>query len=112
MSLLKQNAEMTGGSFRIESELGKGTQVTVVFGMDHPDRPVTGDLVGTLVILICSSGETNYVFKHQTPAGEFELDSSIVKQELEDVPLTHPDVRIFLREMIQENLELIEISKG
>ena len=111
LSLFKQNAELTGGSLEIVSEVGKGTSVTAVFCLNHIDRPIMGDLVGTLLILICSSEDMEYVFKHQTPSGEFELDTRDVRQTLEDVPISHPDVRIFLQEMLQENLEQIQISE-
>ncbi|MBW8333821.1 MAG: ATP-binding protein, partial [Prolixibacteraceae bacterium] len=111
LSLFKQNAEMTGGNFKIESELGKGTKVTATFGLNHLDRPIMGDLVGTLLILICSSEEINYVFKHQTPSGGFELDTREVRQTLENVPISNPEVRLFLKEMLQENLEQIQISE-
>lgn len=111
LSLFKQNAEMTGGNFKIESELGKGTEVTATFGMNHLDRPIMGDLVGTLLILICSSEEINYVFKHQTPSGGFELDTREVRQTLVNVPISNPEVRLFLKEMLQENLEQIQISE-
>jgi len=111
LSLFKQNAEMTGGSFELISESGKGTKVTAIFGLNHIDRPVMGDLVGTLIILICSSKVVEYVFKHQTPFGEFVLDTRKVRQTLEDVPISHPEVRVFLQEMLQENLEQIQISE-
>ena len=111
LSLFKQNAEMTGGLFNIESELGNGTKVTAVFGLNHLDRPVMGDLVGTLLLLICSSGETDYVFKHQTPLGEFGVDTRELKQILENVPLNNPEVWSFLKEMLQENLEQIQITE-
>ena len=111
LSLFKQNAEMTGGSFSIESELGKGTKVTAIFGMNHLDRPVMGDLVGTLLILFCSSDNINYVFKHQTPSGSFKLDTREVRQILDNVPINHPEIRPFLKEMLQENLEQIQISE-
>jgi len=111
LSLLKQNTEMTGGTFRIESESGKGTRVTAIFVFNHLDRPIIGDLVGTLLILICSSSHTDYVFKHQTAGGTFELDTRDIRQTLEDVPLNHPDVRQFLKEMLLENLEQIQISE-
>jgi hypothetical protein len=111
LSLFKQNAEMTDGSFSIESELGKGTKVTAIFGMSHLDRPIMGDLVGTLLLLICSSDEINYVFKHKTPSGEFEIDTREIRQTLENVPISNPDVRLFLKEMLQENLEQIQISE-
>ena len=38
----KQAAESTGGSFRIDSEKGKGTAVTAVFGLSHIDRMPEG----------------------------------------------------------------------
>ncbi|MBA4408772.1 MAG: ATP-binding protein [Bacteroidota bacterium] len=111
LSLFKQNAEMTEGSFEIVSEWGKGTRVTAVFGLNHLDRPIMGDLVGTLFILLCSTGEADYVFKHQTLSGEFELDTRKIRQTLDNVPLNNPDVRSFLKEMLKENLELIQISE-
>ncbi len=111
LSLFKQNAEMTGGSFNIESEPSKGTIVTAIFGLNHIDRPVMGDLVDTLLLLICSPDGPDYVFKHQTPSGEFELDTREVKQTLDNVPINHPDVRSFLKEMLKENFKQIQISE-
>lgn len=111
LSLLKQNAEMTGGSFGLESEPGKGTKVTATFGLNHLDRPEMGDLTGTLLLLIGSPGGPEYVFQHQTPSGIFKLDTREIRQILENVPFTNPEVRKFLKEMIQENLEQIQISE-
>lgn len=111
LSLFKQNAEMTGGSFTLESEKGKGTRVTAVFGLNHVDRPVMGDLTGTLLILICSPESIDYVIKHQTPYGEFVLDTREIKQTLENVPITNPEIRRFLKEMILENLAQIKICE-
>lgn len=111
LSLFKQNAEQTGGSLQIESEPGKGTKVTAAFGLNHFDRPVMGDLTGVLLLLICASDAVDYVFKHQTPAGEFILDTREIRQMLENVPINHPDVRDFLKEMIAGNLEQIQISE-
>jgi anti-sigma regulatory factor (Ser/Thr protein kinase) len=111
LSLFKQNAELTGGSFEIVSEAGKGTKVTAIFGLNHIDCPIMGDLVGTMLILICSPDEIDYVFKHKTTFGIFELDTREIRQTLEDVPISHPEVRVFLQEMLHENLEQIQISE-
>ena len=111
LSLFKQNAEQADGSFSIESELAKGTCVTASFGLNHLDRPVMGDLTGVLLLLICAPDAVDYVFKHQTPVGEFVLDTRELKQMLENVPINHPDVRNFLKEMIEGNLEQIQISE-
>ena len=111
LSLFKQNAEQTGGDLQIESAPGKGTRVNAVFGLTHIDRPIMGDLAGTLIILFCSPGQADYVFKHKTPSGEFILDTREVRQMLGDVPLDHQEVRVFLKDMINENLEQIHIRE-
>jgi len=59
--------------------------------------------------LICSPGECDYRFNYQTNQGEFVLDTREVKNVLGDVPITHPDVRSFLRDMFRENLAQIKI---
>jgi len=111
LSLLRQNAEMTNGSFKIDSKHGEGTCVTAVFGFDHPDRPIVGDLTGTLLLLICSSDGMDYVFKHHTPVGDYQLDTREIRQIIGNVSISEPEIRTFLREMIKENLELIQISE-
>ncbi len=111
LSLFKQNSEQTEGSFNIESESGKGTKVTATFGLNHLDRPVMGGLAGVLLLLICAPDAIDYVFKHQTPWGKFILDTREIKQTLENVPISHPDIREFLKEMIAGNLEQIQISE-
>jgi len=111
LSLLKQNAEMTGGTFYLESEPGKGTKVTAEFGLSHFDRPVIGDLTGTLLLLICSAVNIEYVFQHQTPTGDFKLDTREIRQILGNVPVSNPEIRNFLKEMILENLEQIQICE-
>jgi hypothetical protein len=111
LSLFKQNAEQAGGSFHIESTPGIGTKVTAVFGFSHFDRPIMGDLVGCLLILICSPDNVNYIFRHKTTSGEYVLDTREIKETLGEVPIDHPDVRAFLKEMIAENLEQIHISE-
>ena len=111
LSLLKQNAEQAGGAFCIESAPGKGTKVTAVFGFRHIDRPIMGDLVGCLLILICSRDQVRYILEYKTPSGEYVLDTREIREALDDVPIDNPEVRAFLKEMIEGNLEQIHISE-
>ena len=111
LSLLKQNTEMTGGFFKLESTQGKGTKVTATFGRSHIDRPIMGDLVGTLLILFCTPDNPDYLFSCQTPSGTYSLDTREAKKMLGNIPLSHPDIRKFLKEMIEENLKQIQLSE-
>jgi hypothetical protein len=112
LSLFKQNAEMTGGSFQIESEPQVGTVVTALFTLNHPDRPIMGDLTGTLLLLICSDDGSDYLFKYETKVGFYGFDTREIKETLGDVPINHPEIRAFLGKMIRQNLEQIQISES
>ena len=111
LSLIKHNAEQSGGSFHLISEKGKGTQIVVTFGLHHIDRPILGDIAGTLLILADNEKQTEFVYTHQTPNGEYQFDTRVIKESLDEIPFSTPEIRKFLIEMIRENLEQIQISE-
>ena len=109
LPLLKQNSEMTGGSMKIESELGVGTTVTAVFGLTHLDRPSMGDLAGTMVLTIAAHPEIHFVFHFQrvkdgTEQTDYILDTDEVYEALDGVSLQEPEVMSYLKEMVEENI--------
>nr|WP_321451689.1 ATP-binding protein [uncultured Carboxylicivirga sp.] len=108
--LFIQNAELTGGSLTVTSELGKGTVVKAVFGLNHIDRPPMGDLPSTVAMLITGNPQTDIVFTYQTEEDKFELDSREVKEILGDLDISMPQVTSFLKQMIDENLKEIKAS--
>ncbi len=109
--LFKQNAEQSGGSFNITSNKGKGTKIQAIFGYSHVDRPILGDIAGTLLILLSNENKTEIIYKHQTAEGEYIFNSKEVKEILGDTPVSTPEIRTYLLEMIRENLEQIKISE-
>ena len=50
--LFKMEAEMTGGSFRIDSEKGKGTKLLAEFVPSHVDMIPLGNITDTVFLLI------------------------------------------------------------
>ncbi len=111
LPLFKQNAELSGGSIQIISEKGKGTHIKSSFGYSHIDRPILGDIAGTVLILMTNENQTDIRYKHQTPEGEYIFDSRDVKEILGEMPISSPEIRKYLIEMIHENLEQIQISE-
>lgn len=111
LPLLKQNAEQTGGSLQIESTPGIGTDVIAIFGLNHIDRPVLGDITGTILILLSNETGADVLYRHQTLQGEFNFDSREIKKILGGVPIATAEIREFLRAMLLENLEQIQISE-
>ncbi len=99
----KMAAEMTGGSFSIESKLGVGTQTKATFVYDSIDRMPLGDVTGTVVSLIQCNPDIDFVYNHSFNEKSFTLDTREVRKQLEGVPLDTPEVVLFLRDYINEN---------
>lgn len=51
LALLRQTAEMCGGTFDVRSVPGRGTSVTASMRLRHIDRPPLGDLQATVLAL-------------------------------------------------------------
>lgn len=111
LSLLKQNAENTGGRFSISSEKNIGTKLVAIFGFNNIDRPVLGDIVGSLMILFSSSEEINFVYTHKTSSGEFSVKTSEINEMLDGVPIHNREIRNFLIDYLSTNLKQIQISE-
>jgi len=108
LPLLKQHAEAAGGAIIIESGEGKGTTVIATFVHDHPDRQPIGDITTTMMSLIRSNPEMDFIYSHSANRKKFVLDTRHIKQELEGIPIGSKEVIVFLRDMITGNLnELI-----
>ncbi len=105
--LLKQHAELTGGSVTIKSELGKGTKVSAVFGHSHIDRQPMGDIIGTLISLFRAYPEIKFEYFHTINDKKIEFKTEEIKQELDGVSITTPEVLNFIKEMLAEQLKEI-----
>lgn len=110
IALLKQCAEQTGGSLKITSQKGIGTILEAKLKHRHIDRPILGDIAGTMTLLIGANPLIHFIYTHQTYLSSFELDSLEVKAELEDVPINDPQILKALKELFNENLEMIDAS--
>lgn len=108
--LLIQNAEQAGGHVKIHSELGKGTSVKAFFEHDHIDRIPWGDISGTITLIIAGNPNVDFIYKHNFKNKKFEIDSRVIKQELEGLPINQPEVINFIKEMIEENLNNMGIE--
>ena len=102
--LFRMAAELTGGALTIQSAPGVGTTTSAVFHTDHIDCPPMGDLAGTLALFLQGAPPTLEIrFLHETDRGRFELDTRQLRALLEGVPLSTPEVALWLRDYIGEN---------
>ncbi|WP_243641195.1 ATP-binding protein [Xylanivirga thermophila] len=105
--LLKAAAELSGGCLNIYSEKGKGTAIMAVFGLSNIDRPPLGDMEDTVATLILCNPYIDFIYRHSTPGGQFELDTRAVKQQLGEVPICNSQVIDWIREYIKEGINQI-----
>lgn len=101
----KAAAEACEGYLNIQSKLGHGTTVDVLFKHSHIDRMPLGDLTGTLMTLIIGTPEIHWVFEYQFNENVFIFDDAVIKQELDGISLSEPAVMRFIRDFINEGLD-------
>lgn len=107
---LKQACELTGGSFEISSEAGKGTTVKAVFVISSIDRMPLGDITGTIHTLVTMNENIDFLYRYKVDDRSFELDTQKMKEILGGIPFSVPDVSLYIKEFLDENKA--ETDKG
>lgn len=110
ISLFQFAAQSTGGSFQINSILGKGTTVYASFGLSHIDRMPLGDITSTIHTLITMHTDTDFLYTYVYNDRSFILDTREFRVVLEDVPFDVPEVSAYIKEYLTENK--IEVDGG
>ncbi len=101
--LFKMAAEMSGGTFEIDSTVGVGTKINTSYKHSSIDRMPVGDINGTVIILIQMNPDIDFVFTHTYNRKGFTLDTRELREQLDDVPLDTPDVIEWIKEFLEEN---------
>ena len=104
LPLLKEAAEACAGGLTIQSEVGKGTAVNVIFQSSHIDRMPLGDLASTFYTLLVTAPQVRWLFVYALDGAEFRFDSQPIMDILGDINLTEPSVLAYLRETITQGL--------
>ena len=108
LPLLKDAAERAGGSFHLESKINSGTSVKATFGLGHLDRQPLGAIINTMVILIISNSDVDFFYKHRHNDRRFEMDTRDIRNEIEDVPIIHPEIIKYIRGVLTEGIAQIQ----
>jgi len=56
----------------------------------------------TLLAVLLSERPVDLEYSHKVATEEFRFDSSEIRKELEDIPLTHPRVRGWILQTLRE----------
>lgn len=101
--LLKAAAELTGGGLELTSEPGVGTTITARFVYDSIDRQPLGNMAETILGLITSYENIDFVYYHRVNEKEFTIDTREIKGILGEVSLNEPEVVLWLSGFLNEN---------
>jgi anti-sigma regulatory factor (Ser/Thr protein kinase) len=103
LPLIDMSTKQCGGYLRINSAVGRGTVVEAVYRHSHLDRPPLGNLAATVKTLVIANPDTDFTYRHQVGDAVFTLATGEITEILGDMPLTHPDVIVWLDEYITAN---------
>lgn len=103
----KMQAELTGGTFAIVSEPGRGTTISTTYTLSHIDRLPLGSIEETVVTLIQGSPDIEYSLRISNDSEDFVFDTADIKAQLDGVPVDSPEILSFLREFLRENINNI-----
>lgn len=106
--LFKMSAELTGGSFHIDSMVGNGTTVTAEYHLGHIDLMPIGDMTSTMLSLIGMNTHIDFTYTYRVGPYSFCLDTREVREILEGLPLDAPDVMAWMKEYLEENTAQID----
>lgn len=107
--MMKENAEKAGGSFSLESEVGRGTRLVASMDTKNIDCLPLGDLSGTLLSLMLTNPlHPDFLFEGTTPKGTCTFDTREVRAALgSDIPFNEPSVAAWLKEALEEEMNPI-----
>lgn len=107
--LFKMAAEMSGGSFKIESIVGVGTKIFTSYIHSSIDRMPVGNINKTVSMLIQMNPDIDFVYTHTFNEKSYSLDTRELREQLEDVPLDTPDVIEWINDYLKENDSIITV---
>jgi len=108
MSFLDQLASQCNGNLVIESEVGKGTKLTLNYQRSHFDAPPIGDIASSMIALIQADGKMEYLFSYEIDRTNFEFDTKQIKELLDGVSITEPSILLWLKDYIDEGLKRLK----
>lgn len=84
LPLAAQAASMAGGSLKIQSSPGHGTEVLVEFKLSHIDRQPLGDLASTVVSFLAGNPGVRVSLDYRGSGGSYTFDSAALRQSIEN----------------------------
>lgn len=110
--MLKQSAEMGGGTFGIESQEGVGTFIQASFDTRNIDCIPLGDICDSLLTLVVLNPDRpEFLFQANAPQLSASFDTRQLREVLGGLPLNEPDIIAWMKASIEEEFKpILEVS--
>lgn len=110
LSLFREAARRCDGEFTLQSKEGEGTEVCASFRLDHIDLAPLGDMASSMTSLIMGNPEVDFTYTHERNGRAFQINTRQLREELEDLPITHPEVMKYIGDSIRESLQELKTA--
>lgn len=104
LPLIDMSTKRCNGSLVVTSALGCGTRVEAVYQHSHWDRPPLGAIVETIKSIMIANPELDFTYCHTVGQHVFSVATQEVIGILGDLPLTQPNILIWLHEYLTTNV--------
>ncbi|MBZ4663901.1 MAG: ATP-binding protein [Caloramator sp.] len=109
LSLFESTCLRCNGSLKVYSKVNVGTEVVATMEHSNIDRPPLGKIEETVVTVLLNPS-IDLVYEHIYNDKKFVLDSREIKKILGSDEINTPEVLLWIKDFIKENLK--EISGG
>ena len=105
--LLKDSAEMAGGSLSIKSELGKGTEISATFKIKNIDRIPLGDIGETFSNLVLANPDIDFELLLKSDKETMDVSTKQIKEQLGEVPINTLEIVAWIKDYVNEGIKLV-----
>ena len=104
LPLIHMSTTRCEGYLNVTSTPGCGTVVEALYKHSHLDRPPLGSIVETIKSIVIANPELDFSYCHTVDQAVFSLATQELIEILGDLPLTQPDVLVWLNEYLTDNI--------
>ena len=104
LPLIDMSTKRCEGHLTISSIPGSGTVVEALYQHSHLDRPPLGNIAETVKLILTANPELDFSYCHTVDKTVFCVSTQQLIENLGDIPLTQPDVLVWLHEYLTYNI--------
>jgi len=104
LPLIDMSTKQCNGKLTVTSTPGCGTVVEALYQHSHLDRPPLGRIVETIRSIIIANPALDFSYCHTVDRAVFSVATRELIEILDDIPLTQPDVLVWLNEYLTNNV--------